>query len=94
MWSLVAKIGAVLVAIGYVLATAISERAVNSSVIGVCVLSLASLALIWFPEEIGSYTGYVGRGGSIDTETPSVLVSLAGWFLLIGFPILAFVVGR
>jgi hypothetical protein len=42
------------------------------------------LALIWFPEQLGSFTGYVGRGGSIDTETPGWLVAGFGWLLLLG----------
>jgi len=94
MWSLLAKIGAALVATGYVVATAIHERAVNPSLLGVCILSLIALAFIWFPDAIGEYTGYAGRGGDIDAETPSVLIACAGWFLLIGFPVLALFVGR
>jgi deoxyribodipyrimidine photolyase-related protein len=47
---------------------------------------LLPMGLIWFPEEIGGFTGYVGRGGRIDTETPPFLVSAAGWILLVGVP--------
>ena len=46
---------------------------------------LLPMALIWFPEEIGEFTGYF-RGHVIDTETPPFLVSAAGWFLLVGVP--------
>lgn len=34
-----------------------------------------------------------GRGGYVDTETPSVLISLMGWFFLVGMPILLCFVG-
>lgn len=51
---------------------------------------LVPLALIWFPEQVGSFTGYVGRGGNIDTETPPFLVSLMGWLFLIGLPLVAY----
>jgi hypothetical protein len=47
---------------------------------------LLPMALIWFPEEIGEFTGYSFRGHRIDTETPPFLVSAAGWFLLVGVP--------
>ena len=40
------------------------------------------LVLIWFPEEMGSYTGII-RGQYIDTETPGCLVSVGGWMLLL-----------
>jgi hypothetical protein len=49
------------------------------------------LALSWFPEELGSFTGYVGRGGRIDTETPPGLVSFMGWFFLVGIPVLGYI---
>lgn len=45
------------------------------------------LALIWFPEEIGSIKGYVGRGGFINRETPGCMVSTMGWLLLVGVPL-------
>ncbi|MCX7413268.1 MAG: hypothetical protein NTW36_07510 [Planctomycetia bacterium] len=48
---------------------------------------LLPMALIWFPDAIGGFTGYVGRGGRIDTETPPFLVSAAGWILLIVVPV-------
>ena len=50
---------------------------------------LFPLVLIWFPDELGSVTGYIGRGGRIDTETPPMLVSGFGWLLLIGIPAIA-----
>ena len=49
---------------------------------------LLPLALIWFPEPLGDFTGYVGRGGMIDTPTPAWMVAAAGWFLLVGLPVL------
>ena len=45
------------------------------------------LALVWFPEFFGSFTGYVGRGGNIDTESPPWLVAGLGWFFLVGMPV-------
>ncbi|NLW51381.1 MAG: hypothetical protein GXY85_11170 [Candidatus Brocadiaceae bacterium] len=50
------------------------------------VFLLLALVLVWFPGQIGEFTGYVGRGGGIDVETPAILVSLAGWFFLVGLP--------
>ncbi len=41
------------------------------------------LALIWFSEPLGQYTGYAGRGGDISTPTPGILVAAVGWVLLV-----------
>src|SRR5687767_13066422 len=81
------KLVAVGIAIG--LAIAIVVRLGFTTDASSSVLVLLPLALIWFPEEIGSYTGYVSRGTTIDTETPPFMVSGLGWLLLvlIGIPI-------
>jgi hypothetical protein len=52
---------------------------------GLCLLPI--LALIWFGDALGSFTGYVGRGGTIDQESPGCLVCALGWFLLVGIPV-------
>lgn len=86
----IGKILALLIAIGYAVGTAVHAHGVTPDLVGGCVILLLPLALIWFPEEMGSFTGYVGRGGSIDTETPPILVSIAGWFFLVGLPVLMY----
>jgi hypothetical protein len=58
------------------------------------VFLLLVLGLIWFPEQVGEFAGYVGRGGNIDLETPPLLVSLAGWFFLVGLPVLVWWLSR
>ena len=44
---------------------------------------LFPLALIWFSEPLGQYTGSVGRGGYIDSPTPGILVAAVGWIWII-----------
>lgn len=61
--------------------------------VGVGAASLLPLALIWFPEVIGSATGAVGHG-HVDHETPPVLIVLAGWFLLVGLPAVLYFIRR
>ena len=56
---------------------------------GLCLIPI--LALIWFGDAIGSFTGSVGRGGNIDRESPGCLVCAFGWFLLVGLPIVVHV---
>jgi hypothetical protein len=51
---------------------------------------LVPLVLIWFPEQLGSFTGYVGRGGNIDTPTPGFLIAGIGWFMLLGVPVVIY----
>jgi hypothetical protein len=87
MWTLASKIVALLIAIGYVVAAIVQEHELNRVAMGVSLLTSLPLALIWFPEELGSFTGSVGRGGSIDAETPPALVSFMGWLLLVGLPV-------
>ena len=51
-----------------------------------------SLCCIWFPDAMGSYTGWVGRG-HITRTTPAGIVFFLGWaFLLIPFLGLVFFV--
>jgi len=59
---------------------------------GICVV--IPLCLIWFGDQIGSFTGYIGRGGNIDCESPGWLVCAMGWFLLIGVPLILYGVNR
>ena len=59
-----------------------------------CLILLIPLALIWFPEEIGSFTGYVGRGGNVDAEIPPIMVTVMGWVFLVGMPALVYYVTR
>jgi hypothetical protein len=40
------------------------------------------LVLIWFSDALGSFRGYVGKGGYIDKETPGCLVAATGWIFL------------
>ena len=89
MWSLASKIAAVLIAIAYLVITIIDEHGFNRGVMGLATVLLVPLALIWFPDEIGSATGSVGHG-HVDAETPPALVSFMGWFLLVGFPVILY----
>lgn len=53
-----------------------------------CVVLLLPLALIWFPEQLGGMTGYFLKGSYVNAESPPILLSLAGWFFLVGLPVL------
>ena len=45
------------------------------------------LALIWFPEFLGSLTGW-GTRAPVDQPSPPRLVAAAGWLILLGLPVL------
>ena len=83
-----------MVALGYVIAAGVSAGGIGNGLLYVCGYLLFPLALIWFPEQLGSLTGYVGRGGNIDTETPPILVSVFGWLILVGLPVLSYFLGE
>ncbi len=52
-----------------------------------------ALALIWFPEQLGSFTGWYSHGCEVKSETPAILVSIMGWIFLLGLPVLAYLLG-
>ena len=86
----IGKILSLMVAIGYVvLATA------NFGTYGLkCSAGLlCPLAFIWFPEEIGGITGYY-KTGYVNVQTPAIIISFIGWFILVGLPIILFCVKR
>jgi hypothetical protein len=58
-----------------------------------CLGLLLPLALIWFPEEVGELTGYY-KTGYVNVQTPGVIVSCLGWFLLVGVPALLYLLRR
>jgi len=82
-----------LVVVGYLILSGTYNGAGNESIkAGVC--SLIPLCLIWFGEQIGPFTGYLGRGGNVDIESPGWLVCFMGWFLLVGIPIILYFANR
>jgi hypothetical protein len=88
------KIVATLIATGWFIAIFTDAGQMTPAVAKSALALLLPLALIWFPEQLGSFTGYVGRGGNIDTPTPSVLISAVGWFILIGLPVVMYLLAR
>ena len=84
------KLLALLIAIAYVVLAASAEDADVENVVVIAAGMLFPLALIWFPEPLGGFTGYMFRGHYVDTETPPFLVAAAGWFILVGLPLLAY----
>jgi hypothetical protein len=80
----IGKLLALLVALGNTAFLIATGNGFLASVLQGCAVSIVPLVLIWFPEELGAFKGYVGRGGNINKETPPFLVSLMGWFFLIG----------
>jgi hypothetical protein len=82
------KIAATVVGLGCVVAFAIAVMGrqvpeVAKASLGFLAWLIVSLGLIWFPEEIGGITGYVGHGRTIDSETPAPIVSFFGWLFLV-----------
>src|SRR5438132_1297683 len=88
------RAASVLVALGYVIAALIVTEGRDGRVVIFGAILLLPLALIWFPDVIGSYIGPTSRGGYIDRETPPALVAGAGWFFLVGLPLVAYFLRR
>jgi len=90
----IGKILGLLVALGYAVAMAVHEGGITLQLFKFCVVLLFPLTLIWFPDELGSLTGYIGHSGHIDTGTPPILVSIMGWLFLVGLPVLMYVLDK
>jgi hypothetical protein len=71
--------GASLLVVAFYLISAVLDVGVKG--LGFGVILLFPMAMIWFPEPIGSVTGIVGRG-YVSVETPPFFVALMGWFFL------------
>ncbi len=87
----VGKVLSLLIAVGYVVSMVVQAHGFSVDVLKGCVALLLPLALIWLPEQIGNATGYlIGNVMRVDTPTPPILISMMGWFFLIGIPLLLF----
>ena len=75
------KIVAVVIAFCFSVAVAIHEWALAPAA-ALAVFLILPLGLIWFPEEVGSMSGYIGKGQTL-SETPPTLVSFMGWLILV-----------
>jgi hypothetical protein len=83
------KIAALLLALAYLVAAAISEGGL--SFIGlVAVAVVLPLVLIWYPDEIDSWIRSWRSGGIRGLHmkpSPTWLVAMMGWLFLVGLPL-------
>ena len=94
MRSLVLKLVSLAIALAYLVAASVAEGGVTLNVGKLCLVLLIPLALIWFADELGGFTGYTFRGPTVDEESPGILVAGMGWFFLVGIPIVAYAIGQ
>ena len=86
----ISKIASLVIAIGYTVIALVEGGASGLA----CPIALfLPLALIWFPDEVGSFTGWF-RGGYINKESPPALLSMMGWFFLVGLPTILYFLWR
>ncbi len=86
------KIAALLVALAYIV-VAFGFGAPLKVLALFCLVLAVPLGLIWFPDECGGITGTVSRG-YITRETPGGVVAAVGWFLLVAYPAIVYLVTR
>ena len=87
MW--VSRAVSLVIAVGYVVAAFVTVGVTKWTLALPAVLPLV-LALIWFPRQIGSAKGYRLNRQTIDQPTPPILIALAGWFFLVGLPLILY----
>ena len=88
---LASRMLSILIALAYLIGAALTEGWTHELGALVTYLTFA-LALIWFPEEIGDFTGHYRV--QITAPTPDILIALAGWFFLLGMPVICLLVSR
>jgi hypothetical protein len=91
----ISRLASLLVAAGYIIAAvggAGPGQGGSAAILAVVIL-LFPLALIWFPHVFGDYIGPVRRG-YVDQKTPPVMIAVAGWFFLVGLPLLLYQIWR
>lgn len=84
----VGKILGLVIATAYAVVLCLHEGA---AALKYCAALLLPLAFIWFPEEIGSATGYF-RSGYVNTQTPAIMITVMGWLFLVVLPVLLYLV--
>lgn len=82
------RILSIAIALGYVVLFVVTQSGAAASYC--CVVLLLPLALIWFPDKLGSMTDYFVKGSYVTAESPPILLSLVGWFFLVGLPLLVY----
>ncbi len=91
----ISRLASLLVAVGYISAAFVGATKGHggSAVILAVVILLFPLALIWFPDVFGDYIGPVRRG-YVDQKTPPIMIAIAGWFFLVGMPLILYQIWR
>jgi hypothetical protein len=84
------RAASILVALGYLIAVLISTEGRDGGILIIGAALLLPLALIWFPNLFASYLGPIGEHGYINRESPPALVAFAGWFFLVGLPVIVY----
>jgi hypothetical protein len=87
----VGKILSGIVAMIYTVIFIVAEGGPTTDIVKLWLVLAIPLTLIWFPDELGSITGSIGRGGYITRETPGCFLSIAGWVLLVSPPLVPLV---
>lgn len=90
----ISRLGSVLVAVGYILAAFVGANKGQGGFVAILAGVLVfPLALIWFPDVFSNYLGPI-RGRYVDREPPPVVIAIAGWFFLVGMPLIVYLTWR
>lgn len=81
----ISRIAAVVIAVIYLIVAMVDS---GRWLVPLAAGLLIPLALIWFPQAIGNATNYRVNRQYIDQPTPPILIALAGWFFLVGVPLI------
>lgn len=91
--TLINRVLSFLIAVTIVIVAGISQGWVNGALCSVIFL-LIPLVLIWFPEQIGEFTGPMLRGGYVDQPSHPAVIASIGWVFLAAVPILIWYMSR
>ena len=82
-----------LVAVGWFVGALAAEGLTLETCVRVLLFLSIPLSCIWFPDVVGGIGGYVGHGAFVSAESPPGCVVAAGWFLLVGAPLVVLILG-
>jgi hypothetical protein len=89
MWTLVNRGLSLIVYVGYIAAAYHGAGGLLAAKVAIPLL--LPMACIWFPDAMGSFTGTM-HYHAITASTPAFLVCAGGWLLLVGVPILVYLI--
>ena len=81
-----------LIYVGYIVAAYVSGAGIVA--LKTAGVFLIPMACIWFSEALGGFTGMIAPFYPITESSPAFLMCAVGWLLLVGAPIISYLIAN